>query len=154
MVQFGQFESLDEFSRLHDELALGVCQMLVQFYELLDTNSMFVSEEAKVQFTRIGNLMPAMYSRLSTMCFNSGLLLWKLQPKMHMFVHLCLHQIIFSNQQYFWSYVDEDLVRIMIGSAESVHPTTLPISVLTKCLWCVFDQLLIIPDLSLDAAAE
>ena len=50
-----------------DELALGVCQMLVQFYELLDTNSMFVSKEAKVQFTRIGNLMPAMYSRLSTM---------------------------------------------------------------------------------------
>ena len=146
---FGHLESLDDFARLHDNLALGVCQLLVEFYELLDTNSMFVTDQAKVSFARIGNQMPAMYSRLSRMCFEQGMRLWKLSPKMHLFVHLCCEQLIMGNPRYFWTYSDEDLVRIMVGVAESVHPRTLPISVLSKWLWCVYDQLLVDPDIDL-----
>ena len=56
-----------------------------------------------------------------------------------------------GNPRYFWTYSDEDLVRIMVGIAESVHPTTLPISVLSKWLWCVYDQLLVDPDMDLEA---
>ena len=41
----------------------------------------------------------------------------------------------------------------MINVADSVHPTTLAISVLTKWLWCVFDQLLVDPEIDLEAMA-
>ena len=92
-----------------------------------------------------------MYSRLATMCFNRQLKWWKLSPKLHLFVHLCAHQILMGNPRYWWCYGDEDLVRIMIGIADSVHPRTLAISVLCKWLWCVFDDLLVNLDIDFEA---
>ena len=81
------------------------------------------------------------------MCFDQGQRLWKLSTKCHMFVD----QISFGNPRFWWTYGDEDLVRILIGVADSVYPNTLAISVLCKWLWCVFDQLLIDHDVDLDA---
>jgi hypothetical protein len=39
----------------------------------------------------------------------------------------------------------------MVGVAESVHTNTVAISVLTKWLWCVYDQLIVDPDVDLEA---
>ena len=56
-----------------------------------------------------------------------------------------------GSPHYYWCYGDEDLVRIMVGIAETVQPRTLAISVLSKWLWCVFDELLLDPEFDLDA---
>ena len=151
MQTFGDFVSIDPFARLHDKLALGVCQLMVEFYDVLEANSMFLTADASASFARIGNQLPQMYSRLSKMCFERGLRLWKLSPKMHLFVHLCVYQLFYDNPRCFWTYGDEDLVRIMVGVAESVHTNTVAISVLTKWLWCVYDQLIVDPDVDLEA---
>ena len=124
--------------------------MLVRFYDLLEEKSMHLSTAAQSEFVNVGNLFGAMYARLSTMCFDIGLKMWKLSPKHHLFVHLCCDQITMGNPRYWWCYGDEDLVRIMIGIADSVHPRTLAVSVLSKSLWCVFDQLLVDVDTDLD----
>jgi hypothetical protein len=91
-----------------------------------------------------------MYSRLAKMSFDRGQRLWKLSPKLHLFCHMCLHGILMGNPRYYWCYGDEDLVRILIGISESVHPNTLAASVLCKWLWCVFDELLVDPDTNMD----
>jgi hypothetical protein len=55
MIQeFGRLESLDDFTRLHDQLAAGVCQQLVSFYDLLHSQSQHVSPQAKIEFQKIG----------------------------------------------------------------------------------------------------
>ena len=46
MQTFGDFVSIDPFARLHDELALGVCQLMVEFYDVLESNSMFLTADA------------------------------------------------------------------------------------------------------------
>ena len=85
------------------------------------------------------------------MSFNAGKRFWKLSPNLHQFVHLCLDQTVMGNPRYYWCYGDEDLVRILVGIADGVHPRTLAISVLSKWLWCVFDDVLIDLDQDLDA---
>ena len=67
---------------------------------------------------------------------------------------MCVDQICMGNPRYWWCYGDEDLVRITIGIADSVHPNTLAVSVLSKWLWCVFDQLLVDPDIDLWADGD
>ena len=143
-ARFGQLESLDEFTRLHDQLATGVCQSLVEFYTIVSAESMFLSESARTRIPALGNELAAMYGRLSSMCYERGQRLWKISPKLHLFLHLCLHQATsMGNPRFWWCYGDEDLVRIMINVADSVHPKTLAISVLSKWLWCVFDELIV-----------
>ena len=56
---------MDEWTRTHDQLALGVCQMLIRFYDLLDPEAQFVSDPTKVEFKDIGNNLAAMYARLA-----------------------------------------------------------------------------------------
>lgn len=147
MLQFGDVNSLDDFRKAHDQLAIGVCQCLVEFYDILTSESMFLSAAAKEAMPRIGNQLMGMYQQLSVMCFRREMRMWKLSPKMHLFMHLCLYQaVMHGNPRYYTTYGDEDLVGILVGVAGGVHPSTLAISVMTKWLHCVFDALLIDPD--------
>ncbi len=144
MTRFAQIESLDDFERLHDSLATGVCQLLVEFYDILNSESMFLSQNARARLPLLANQLGAMYSKLSKICFDRRLRMWKLSPKFHLFMHLCLHQAVeLGNPRFWWTYPDEDLVRILINVAEGVHPATLATSVLAKWMWCVFDELVV-----------
>ena len=150
--EFGQFDSPDDYIRLHDQCVLGLCQLLVRFYEILQDSSQHFGAATLAELRDLGNQMGALYSRLATMSFDRGLRFWKLSPKFHQFMELCLHICAsMGNPRYYWCYGDEDLVRILIGISESVHPNTLAVSVLCKWLWCVFDDLLIDPDMDLEA---
>ena len=93
---------------------------------------------------RLADQLSKLYARLSDLAFSKSLRLWKLSPKLHLFLHLCGEQVVeWGNPRFWWTYGDKDMVRIMINIAEGVHPTTLAASVLTKWLWCVFDQVLL-----------
>ena len=73
---FGQPASLDEFTRNHDQLALGVAQLLVRFYEILDSESQFMRSAAADELANVGNTLGNLYSQLSSMSFRRGLRLW------------------------------------------------------------------------------
>ena len=150
MQTYGHFDSLDDVVRLQDELALGVCQLLVRFYELMDDNAMHLFDAVKSEFQQVGNQLCILYARLSNMSFGRERM-WKITPKLHWFLHLCIDMIAMGNPRFFWCYGDEDLIRIVVGIAETVHPRTLAISVLSKWLWCVFETVLIDIDQDLDA---
>ena len=131
------------WTKTHDELTVAVCQLLVEFYVLIECEAMTFSAAAKARIPVLGDQLAAMYCRLSSMCFSRSLRLWKLSPKLHLFLHLCSHQApAMGNPRFYWTYGDEDLVKHMIAIAEGVHPTTLAMSVLSKWLWCIFDQVI------------
>ena len=128
----------------HDQLATGVCQLLCRFYDILGSESMFLSSAVKAEMPELCRMITSMYARLAKLSFDMGLRMWKMMPKLHLFIHLCEDQAPrFGNPRYYWTYGDEDLVGQMITIAEGVHPRTLPISVLVKWLHAVFDQLLL-----------
>ena len=146
-TRFAQLDSLDEFTRLHDELCVGVCQLLVEFYDMLSSEAMFLSAAAKARLPNLGNEITGMYTRLSNMAIQRNWRLWKLSPKMHLFLHLCLHQaVLYGNPRYYWTYGDEDMVGQLMDIATMVHPRTIAESVLMKWLLCVYDELLIDTD--------
>jgi len=55
MQTFGEINSLDDFTKLHDQLALGCCQMLVRFYELLNLYSYHLDAAARDELTTVEN---------------------------------------------------------------------------------------------------
>jgi hypothetical protein len=124
-----------------DQMAIGVCQLLVQFYAMLQFESRYLSAAATAAAPELGRKLSILYGRLSTFAFNMGIKLWKVMPKLHLVIHLCEDQMpVFGNARYYWTYGDEDLVGHLIEIAESVHPRTVAISLLMKWLICVFDE--------------
>ena len=78
----------DPYWGRHDELALGVVQLLVQFYELLDVQSTFLTASARSDILGIGQTLANLYMQLSIWSYNKRLKLWKLSPKLHLWEHL------------------------------------------------------------------
>jgi hypothetical protein len=141
-LRFANVTSLDEWTRTHDEMSIAVCQLLVEFYTIIGFESQMLSAAAKIRIPELANQLAAIYSKLSVMSYDRRLRMWKLSPKLHLFLHLCLHQApVIGNPKFWWTYGDEDLVGQMIDIAEGVHPATLAVSVLSKWLWCIFDQI-------------
>ena len=125
-------------------LAQGVCQLLCRFYELFANNIMFLTPEGRVEIADLGDMLGSMYAQLSNIAWAMDIKLWKMNPKLHCFIHLCVDQAPRDgNPRFFWTYGDEDLVGQLIDIAEGDHPSTLAVSVMYKWLVCVFDDLLI-----------
>jgi len=124
-----------------DRLIIALCQMLVRFYNILDSQSQFLDPAAKAEIPTLGQKFAEVYTRLSKQALIDGLRLWKMHPKLHLWEHLTEHQAIqFGNPRYYWCYADEDLVGRMVEVARSVHPKTLAISVIFKWLHTSFES--------------
>ena len=65
--------------------------------------------------------------------------LFKMTPKLHLFIHLCEQAVLLGKPRFYWTYADEDLVGQFIEIAETVHPTTMAITALFKWLHLLFD---------------
>lgn len=125
----------------HDKRVLGVVQLLVRFYEICDAESMFLRPGVAAELKKLGFRMGVLYSSLAADAAAQSEKMWKMMPKMHLFVHLCEWQAEeCGNPRFYWTYPDEDLVGIMVEIAESCHPRTLAMNCLFKWLHLAFDQ--------------
>ena len=123
----------------YDRLVRDVVGLLVAFYDILESESQFLSAAAKDKLPKIGQKLAECYGRLAKISFDSGDRLWKLSPKLHLAEHLLEYQCLFAgNPRFYWCYADEDLVGLMLDISEGCHPSTLAYSVLFKWLWSTF----------------
>ena len=90
IIEFGTPND-DEWGE-HDTLALAVVQLLNRFYEMLKSESMFLGVSARAEIIELGMMLASLYARLAAMSFAWGIKLWKMQPKLHLFQHLCEDQ--------------------------------------------------------------
>ena len=119
----------------------ALCQLLCKFYETLEDGSQFLTEEARRELPKLGNRFGNLYQQLAENSFRAGVKLWKLSPKLHLFMHLTAIQcVLYGNPRYYWTYADEDLVGMMIEIAETCHPATMAFTVLFKWLHVFFDK--------------
>ena len=119
----------------------GVCQLLVKFYNIIESESQFLSPAAKSELPNIGMQLVGIYSDLATLAKQQGVRMWKLQPKLHLFQHLCewpWQCLVHGNPRLFTTYCDEDLQGQMAECAESCHAATMSISALFKWLHVCF----------------
>ena len=124
---------------VEDRRMLGVCQQLVRFYAILDTESHFLSAPARIELPKVGQQLVGLYTALAADAKERGQKLWKLMPKLHLFLHLCEWQsLAHGNPRYCWTYADEDLAGMMAEVAGSCHPATLAPSGLFKWLHTAF----------------
>ena len=113
---------------------------------MLADNSMFLTPVVTMELSDLGNQLASMYMQLANLSFDMNIKLWKMSPKLHCFIHLCVHQAPYlGNPRYWWTYGDEDLIGQLVDIAIGVHPSTLATAVLFKWMVCVFDELLVDP---------
>jgi hypothetical protein len=132
---------VETYGTLDDGLILHVIGLLVSFYDILESESQFLSESAKATLPKIGQRLAHAYGQLAKRALDAGQRLWKLSPKLHLAEHLLETQALSSgNPRWYWTYPDEDLVGLMIDIAEGCHANTMPFSVLFKWLHTMFDD--------------
>ena len=107
---------------------IEVARLMVRFYNIVSSQSQFLTSAAKEELPAIGQDLADYYSKLSSEAFAAKKKLWKESPKLHLWEHLTEFQCLyFGNPRYYWCYADEDLVGSMIEIAETCHPNTLPV---------------------------
>jgi hypothetical protein len=125
------------FGTDEDALMKAVCALLCRFYDILSSQSQFLSDAIKNDLPVLGQKLAVLYSMLAQEAFSRRppAKLWKESPKLHLWEHLTQHCApVWGNPAFWWTYADEDLVGSMIEIAEGVHPRTLAFSVLFKWL--------------------
>ena len=128
------------FGRPEDRAILAVCQLLVEFYQLINDEPLFMSASGKARIATVGQKFAIIYSSLSQQSLEAGERMWKLMPKLHMFVHLCEWQAGESgNPRSYWTYADEDLVGLLVEVAQSCHTRTMAPSALFKWMHVYFE---------------
>ena len=127
-------------AHLADRRIQALCQMLCEFYQMMERQGMFLDEEAKERMPRLGQRMCGLYAQLAATSLAAGHKRWKMTPKVHLLLHLCEWQgPSVGNPRFFWVYSDEDLVGSMIEVAESCHAKTMAATALMKWSILVFD---------------
>ena len=68
-LRFARVDSLDEFVRNYDQRSVAVCQLLVEFYDIIARESQYLSHSAKLRLPLLGNQLASIYFQLATLCF-------------------------------------------------------------------------------------
>ena len=110
-----------------DRRRVAVAQLLINCYNIIHDEGMFMSEAARRDLPEIGRRLCSIYGQLSAEASSAERKRWRFSPKHHLFQHLCEWQgPEDGNPRFFWVYFDEDLVGKIIEVAHSCHPLTMP----------------------------
>ena len=103
---------------------------------------MYLSAGAKTTIPTLGRNLCMVYRQLSREYLDDGAKFWKLNPKMHLFLHLCEWAVpeLGLNPRQYWTYGDEDVVGQLVEVAQSCHVRTLAPTALFKWLLLSFDD--------------
>ena len=124
----------------HDQRKLALAKLLEQFYSIVASEDMFLSETAKRELPRMGRQMMGLYSALSIEAAGKHERLWKMTPKFHCFQHLMEWQSVeVCNPRFYWVYADEDLMGHISEIAQSTHVRTMHEVVMYKWMLLAFD---------------
>ena len=131
---------VQSFGTPEDREVLAIVQLLQKFYTIIASQSMFLTKEAKEALPELGRNLAILYSGLAAKSAAAHSKMWKMMPKLHLFVHLCEWQAVeIGNPRSFWTYADEDLVGLLCEVARSCHPATLAASALFKWLQVYYE---------------
>ena len=107
--------------------------------QFLESESQFLSNAVRAEIPKVGQQLVGLYTALATQAQQGRVKMWKLNPKLHLFLHLCEWQAVsHGNPRYYWCYPDEDLAGIMADVAGSCHPMTMPVNTIFKWLHLSF----------------
>ena len=123
----------------HDTMAIDVARLLVRFYNIVQEEDRYLSDAACDELPLLGQKLAVLYASLANISLRNGQRLWKMVPKLHLFVHLCEWVApTYGNPSAYWCYADEDLVGKLIEVATSCHPKTLAETALLKWIHAYF----------------
>jgi hypothetical protein len=129
----------DDAVKLHSRRRRAVCQLLVIFYSMLESNGRYFSRDDQRRVADCGRNLVIIYSQLAAESVAKEERFWKLIPKFHIFLHLCEVQCTtWGNPRWYWCYSDEDLQKLMKAVALSCHPARMASEVLRKWVVGVF----------------
>ena len=118
---------------LHHRRRVRCAELMSRFYDIIDEEGRFLSAASETELAALGNEFGLVYASLHAEAAAAGKRLWKLVPKMHLFIHLTTQQVRYAgNPRFFWTYGDEDMVGQLVEVAQSCHPLTMAETALFK----------------------
>ena len=105
----------------HSQRRKLVCELLVRFYIILETEGRFFSQKTKSELSKLGVSLFTVYKRLSEEALRAEKRAWKMTPKFHVFLHICEISSDMENPRFHWTYTDEDLQQVMKKIAVTCH---------------------------------
>ena len=80
-----------------------------------------MSPSTVARIPKVGRGIAQLYAQLAHDAFSNMERRWRITPDLHIFAHLCEHQIpdLKLNPRSFWTYADEDLVGCIVKMAET-----------------------------------
>ena len=93
-----------ELAKAHlDRRRVAICQQLCSFYQLIDSQGMFLDEDAKRKLPILGRQCCGLFAALASESLELGRTAWKMTPKVHLMLHLCEWQSQMMNPRFFGS---------------------------------------------------
>ena len=74
---------------LPDRRIRALCQLLCEFYQMMDSQGMFLDDIAKQRLPKLGQRMCGLFAQLARDSLANGVKCWKMTPKVHLLLHLC-----------------------------------------------------------------
>ena len=106
----------------HSRRRRAVNQLLVHFYDILSKHGRYFPSEVQTEIAHLARTLLKLYTQLAEEALIARQRLWKLTPKFHLFLHLCETQCqTWGNPVWYWTYMDEDLQKVMKQVALSCH---------------------------------
>ena len=87
---------------VHDRRRVGVAQLLVEFYKILESEEQFLSESARARIQVLGRDFSVLYCQLSSAAYGGGQRLWRFSPNHQLFLHLCEWQALGAGNPRFY----------------------------------------------------
>ena len=109
---------------VEDRQAVAVCEFLVQFYTIVKTEGTLSSDDMRAEIKKFGRNINVLYSALAVKALAACQKIWKVTPKLNLFVHLWEWQVEGGNPRAWWTCSDDYLMGVMSEVSASVHAET------------------------------
>lgn len=111
------------------------CRLLCGWFDLVERSPRFLDDETRVQLYTFGNKFVQTLERLAVLALLVGRNRWRLQPKIHAFIHLNEdHRWYGVNCRTFHCYIDEDHIGLTKRLVQKVHRGDL-LELRVLCRW-------------------
>ena len=102
------------------------CKVYHSFWLLLHTRSTWLTEQDLEDLTKARDIALFSYSALMRIADEEGKPFYRSKPKLHMMDHIWRFAIKSSmNPSVYWTYQDEDMMRLSLKSAGQCHADSL-----------------------------
>lgn len=112
--------------RVRDDPELSNCcvavRSLTMWFDIMERSGRYLDANQRFHLHSVGIKFVRVLERLAVLALLDGQARWRLQPKLHTFIHICEDSLWYGyNPRFYHCYIDEDHIGLTKRLALKVH---------------------------------